>query len=289
MQNQKTGLTAEAAGGITRRQILLASGATALGLAVGIAPSYAAAAAATEARAMSGDKIKALLFDVQGTIVDFYSTIVREGEKFTKARGIEAAWTKITEQWRGGYRKRLDDVISGKVEWRSTDVIYRDALDDVLAEYPWGDKLSASERDELNGLWSRLDPWPDTVPGLARLRRKFTLSTLSNGSMASVVGIVKHGGLPMDAVLTAELVKSSKPDPKVYALGSSSLALRPEQILMVACHKYDLAGAKKFGFNVAFIQRPLEFGPAGKVDTGPEDYFDFMAPNLEALAGQLGA
>jgi 2-haloacid dehalogenase len=178
--------------------------------------------------------------------------------------------------------------MAGTIPWRSTDVIYRDALDQLLATYDWGPKLSAADRDQLNGLWSVLEPWPDTRPGLERLRRKYTLSTLSNGSMASVVSIVKHGRLPFDCVLTAELVRSSKPDPKVYALAANSFNLAPDQILMLACHKYDLAAAKKFGFRVAFVPRPLEFGPHGKVDLAREDYFDLMPSSLTDLAGMMG-
>ncbi len=292
MQFDKTAIAARAMDGLTRRQVLLASGATALGLLTGVAPAYAADAATAPKPAQTpfqAQDIKGILFDVQGTLVDFYSTIVREGEKFTHGRGIEAPWTRIAEQWRAEYRRLLDEVIAGRSAWRTTDAIYREALDNLLQNYDWAPKLSADDRDQLNGLWSRLEPWADTAPGLVRLRKKFTISTLSNGSMASVVSIAKHGDLRFDCILTAELVKSSKPDPKVYALGASSLNLRPEQLLMVACHKYDIAAAKKQGFKVAFIPRPLEFGPNGKVDLAAEDYFDLMAPNLEELATKLGA
>ncbi|MCE4225567.1 haloacid dehalogenase type II [Methylobacterium sp. C25] len=233
--------------------------------------------------------IKGILFDVQGTTVDFYATILRKGDVFTRAHGIEADWTRIADQWRTEYRHLLDQIIAGTIPWRSTDQIYREGLDNLLATYDWGPKLSPADRDQLNAVWSQLEPWPDSRPGLDRLSRKFTLSTLSNGSMASVVSIAKLGQLPFDCILTAELVKSSKPDPKVYALGQNALALKPEQVLMVACHKYDLAAAKKFGFNTAFVPRPLEFGPKGKVDLTPEPYFDLMANDFVDLAGKLGA
>jgi 2-haloacid dehalogenase len=137
-------------------------------------------------------------------------------------------------------------------------------------------------------LWYEIEPWPDTKPGLERLAKRFTLSTLSNGSMAQVVHLSKKAGLRFDCILTAELVQSAKPDPKVYALATRSLNLRPDQILMVAAHKYDLAAAKKFGFSVAFIPRPLEFGPNGKVDLKSEDYFDLMQPDLVEVARALG-
>jgi 2-haloacid dehalogenase len=282
--------------GFDRRSFIKATSLAGLAPLARSAMSYAAAAPASDAAAVptpsatpfKADQIKAIMFDIQGSTVDFYSTIVQKGEKFTTARGIHADWTKISNQWRTGYRQQLDQVIAGTIPWRSTDVIYRDALDQLLATYDWGQKLTAIERDQLNGLWSVLEPWPDTRPGLERLRRKYTLSTLSNGSMASVVSIAKHGHLPFDCVLTAELVRSSKPDPKVYALAANSFNLAPDQILMFACHKYDLAAAKKFGFRVAFVPRPLEFGPNGKVDLTREDYFDLMPSGLTDLARMMG-
>jgi 2-haloacid dehalogenase len=275
-----------------RRDFLKVAGAAAaLGVVTQAKPGHAAEAPAHPDAFVKIDmsQIKALTFDMQGSLLDFYSTIVDEGEQFTKARGINADWTKISDQWRSEYRKQLDQVIAGTITWRSTDRIYRDSLDNLLATYSWGDTLSAADRDQISSLWSKLRAWDDTRPGLERMRKKFTLSTLSNGSMASVVNIVKQDKLPFDCILTAELVKSSKPDPKVYALAANSLNLQPQQIMMVACHKYDLAAAKKFGFNVAFIPRPLEFGPGGKTDTSKEDYFDAMAPSLVDLAKVLGA
>lgn len=242
---------------------------------------------AAEAPALPG--VQAILFDVQGTIVDFYSTLVKAGDRMGGNKGISADWDSVIDDWRTLYRQGMDEVISGKRARVSTDVIYREALDTLLAKYPWGAAFSAAERDELNGIWRRLQPWEDTIPGLTRLRKRYTLSTLSNGSMASVIGIVKNGSLPFDCILTSELAQSFKPDPKVYHLATSSLGLPPEKILMVACHKYDLKAAKGLGFKVAFIPRPLEFGPKGKVDLAPEPYFDLFAKDLNELARMLDA
>ncbi|MCX8253072.1 Cis-epoxysuccinate hydrolase [Beijerinckiaceae bacterium RH AL1] len=233
-------------------------------------------------------QIKALAFDMQGTLLDFYSTIVEMGSPFTTARGIEVDWTRLLEDWRKGYRQQLDSVTSGAVAWRSTDQIYRETLDRLLEDHAWGVSISADERQALSAAWSRLKPWPDTRPGLERLRDRFTLATLSNGSMASVVNIVKTHDLPFHCVLTAELVKSSKPDPKVYDLALRSLGVKPQEIVMVACHKYDLVAAKALGFRVAFIPRPLELGSGAKVDLRPEDYFDAMVPSMTELADVLG-
>lgn len=270
---------------IGRRQFMKLSGVT---LVASISNISTLVNAAENEHKSQVEGIKALFFDVQGTLVDFYSTIVQEGEKLSKAFGFQADWPAITEQWRAEYRQLLNQVIKGNRGWTTTDVIYREALDKILANYPWGTSLSASERDKFNGLWSRLTPWADSPTGLQRLRTRYITSTLSNGSMASVLRIAKHGGLPFDAVLTAELVRSSKPDPKVYQLALDSVGIEANQAMMVACHKYDLSAAKKLGFKVAFIARPLEFGPDKNVDTKPESYFDLYAKSIDELASMLG-
>lgn len=233
--------------------------------------------------------IKALTFDMQGSLLDFYSTIVDAGTRLAGSRGIDVDWTELLDRWRKAYRVQLNDILAGTMPWKSTDSIYRTTLDGILGEAAWGHLLSSADRDELSAAWSTLKPWPDTWPGLMQLRKRYTVSTLSNGSMASIIHIVKTHDLPFDCVLTAELVNSSKPDPRVYALAQKSLGVRADQILMVACHKYDLAAAKQCGFKVAFVPRPLEFGPEGEADVGTEAYFDAQAPSLTDLANLLAA
>lgn len=276
--------------GLGRRSVLKGVvAAAAAGAWTPAAVSPAAAQPLEQASGFDPGALKVILFDVQGTTVDFYATIVRRGDAMTSAHGIRADWTAVVDQWRAEYRRRLDQVIAGTSPWRSTDRIFRESLDALLEAQEWGPKLGPEDRDRLTAVWSQLEPWPDSVPGLERLRTKYTLSTLSNGSMASVVSIAKLGRLPFDCILTAELVQSSKPDPKVYALAQSAFAVRPDQILMVACHKYDLKAAKALGFRVAFVPRPLEFGPRGKVDLTPEGYFDLMPRDFIDLADRLGA
>ena len=233
--------------------------------------------------------IKALTFDMQGSLLDFYSTIVDAGTRLAGGRGIHVDWTDLLDRWRKAYRHQLNEILAGTIPWKSTDSIYRGTLDGILGEAGWGHLLSSEDRDELSAAWSKLKPWPDTLPGLMQLCQRFKLSTLSNGSMASIINIVKTHDLPFDCVLTAELVDSSKPDPRVYALAQKSLGVRADEILMVACHKYDLVAAKKCGFKVAFIPRPLEFGPQGEADVGTETCFDAQAPSLTDLANLLAA
>jgi 2-haloacid dehalogenase len=268
-----------------RRTFIKALGAT---LIVPIDPGFAADTTGTPTMNFKPDGIKAIVFDTVGTLLDTYGSITTKGAQFTEARGIKVDWIQLLDQWRAEWRRLTDQIAAGTTPWRSADFVYRDALDKTLASYDWGSQLGPSDRDQLNYLWYEIEPWADTKPGLDRLRNKYTLSTLSNGSMASLVHMVKLGKLPFDCILTAELVQSAKPDPKVYRLATSALNLRPDQVLMVAAHKYDLAAAKEFGFSVAFLPRPLEYGPHGKVDVTPESYFDLMQPDLVRIAEALG-
>lgn len=204
--------------------------------------------------------IRALAFDMQGTCADFFQPILRMGKAVNRAKGLDIDWAALSSEWRDLYRMALDQVIAGQRPWLRVDHIYREALDTLLEQRGLSGVFTTTERDELNQIWTRLDPWPDTVEGLARLRRCFITSTLSNAGMAAVVAVAKHAGLPFDAVLTAELARSYKPAPAVYQLAVDYLGCRPEEILMVACHKYDLKAARAFGMRTAFVPRPLEFG-----------------------------
>lgn len=236
---------------------------------------------------MSG--IKALTFDLQGTTVDFYQPVLRAGQAMFKAKGIDLDFAVISGEWRKEYRNGMDKVLAGNAPYTRVDQIYRVGLDNLLDKLGLSNKFTVAERDELNLAWNRMDPWPDTIEGLTRLRKRYTLATLTNASMPAAIAIVKHAGLPMDAVLTGELAQSYKPSPSVYGMAASYLGLKPEEILMVACHKYDMKGAKAFGMHTAFVARPLEFGPHGKADTSPESYFDIYTDSFLGLADAVGA
>ena len=233
--------------------------------------------------------IRALTFDVQGTCADFCQPIQRMGEAVNRAKGLEIDWAALSSEWRGLYRAVLDEIIAGRRAWLRVDRIYREVLDTLLERQSLSGHFTTAERDELNLVWTRLDPWPDSVEGLTRLRRRFVMSTLSNAGMPAMVAVVKHAGLPFDAVLTAELAHSYKPAPAVYQLAVDYLGYRPDEILMVACHKYDLKAARAFGMRTAFVARPLEFGPNAKPDIAPEPWFDLHADSFVALAEALGA
>jgi 2-haloacid dehalogenase len=238
--------------------------------------------------ALDPQSIRALAFDLQGTAVDFYAPVMRMGAAINRAKGLPIDWAAISTAWRALYREDMDEVISGRCPWRPVQQIYRQALDLLLEGHSLSGDFSAAERDEINKVWTRLDAWPDSVEGLTRLRIPFTLAVLTNAGMASAVSIVKHAGLPFDCVLSGELVKSFKPAFAVYQLAADCLGAAPRQILMVASHKYDLIAAQEFGLRTAFVARPLEFGPSGKVDVTPDKRFDINALDFNDLARQLG-
>ena len=235
------------------------------------------------------EAIRALAFDVQGTCADFYQPVLRAGRAINLAKGLDLDWAVFSTEWRDLYRAALDEVIAGKRPWLRVDQIYREALDTLLDRRGIGNKFTAAERDQFTAVWTKLDPWPDTVEGLTRLRHLYVTTTLSNAGMAALVSVVKHGAMPFDAVLGAELAKSYKPSPAVYQVAVDYLGYPADQILMVACHKYDLKAAKAFGMRTAFVARPLEFGPNAKPDTAPEDQFDLNVKSFVELANSLGA
>lgn len=234
-------------------------------------------------------KIKALTFDLQGSTVDFYQPVLRAGEAMFKAKNIDVDFASVSSEWRDLYRQSMDTVLAGKAPYTRVDRIYRAGLDTLLERRGLADKFTPAERDELNQAWNRMDPWPDTIEGMTRLRKRFTLATLTNASMPAAIAIVKHADLPFDAVLTGELAQSYKPAPAVYQLAVNYLDCKPDEILMVACHKYDLKAAHAFGMKTAFVARPLEFGPAGKPDTKPDPLFDLNVDGFVSLAKALGA
>jgi 2-haloacid dehalogenase len=233
--------------------------------------------------------VRALTFDVQGTCADFCQPLLRMGEAINQARGLAIDWAALSAAWRGLYRDVLDQIIAGARPWLRVDRIYRETLDTLLEQHGLAALFSAAERDEINLVWSRLEAWPDSVEGLGRLRRRFVVATLSNAGMATMVAVVKHAGLPFDAVLTAELAHSYKPSPAVYQLAVDYLGLQPREIMMVACHKYDLKAARAFGMRTAFVPRPFEFGRDANPDVAVEPWFDLYAEDFVALARALGA
>jgi 2-haloacid dehalogenase len=234
------------------------------------------------------DGVKALTFDVFGTVVDWRSTVIREGAELGKLKNLDVDWAAFADAWRSGYAPAMEVVNRGELPWTPLDRLNRMILDRLSPRFHL-DGLSEAEKDHLNRVWHRLSPWPDAVGGLTRLRRRFVLATLSNGNVALLVNMAKHASLPWDCVLSAELAKQYKPARAVYQMAVDLLDLRPEQVMMVAAHKSDLRAAKQAGLRTAFVARPLEFGAAGTADNGPEAGFDVTARDFYDLADKLGA
>jgi 2-haloacid dehalogenase len=236
---------------------------------------------------MDISEVKALVFDVFGTVVDWRTSITQEGQQLGKAKGIEVDWERFADAWRGKYRPFMDKVRYGQLPWTNLDALHRMALEELLAEFDIGG-LSESEKAHLNLAWHRLQPWPDSVPGLSRLKQRFIIATLSNGNVALLTNMAKHAELPWDCILSAELAKAYKPDPQVYQMAADLLGLPPAQVMMVAAHQGDLRAAQKVGLKAAFVPRPLERGPGRAGDLTPDESFDVVATDFIDLAKKLG-
>ncbi|MDA1348474.1 MAG: haloacid dehalogenase type II [Chloroflexi bacterium] len=232
-------------------------------------------------------KVKALTFDVFGTVVDWRSSITQEGTSLGAEKGVEADWTRFADAWRGGYEPAMRRVRTGEHPWTKIDVLHRAILDGLLDEYGLS-HLTEDEKDDLNRVWHRLDPWPDAIAGLERMKGGFVIAALSNGNMSMLTNMAKNAGLPWDCILSAELARHYKPDPEVYQTAADLLGLRPDQVMMVAAHGHDLEGARAAGLRTAFVHRPLEFGPDRTIEMPALDTFDLTATDLLDLAAQLG-
>jgi 2-haloacid dehalogenase len=235
--------------------------------------------------------IRALAFDIFGTVVDWRGSIIREGLDLQQRLGQAVSgaidWPALADAWRAGYRPAMASVARGELPWMTIDALHRRILDGLLPRFGLA-ALPEAERDHLNRAWHRLAPWPDSVAGLTRLRRAFTTTTLSNGNMALLVNLSKQAGLPWDCVLSAELVGRYKPDLEVYRTAARLLGLAPAQVMLVAAHPSDLAAAQQSGLGTAYIPRPDEHGPGGWMEPVGTNRFDIVAPDLGALANRLG-
>ena len=232
-------------------------------------------------------ELKALLFDVFGTVVDWRGTIVKEGMALNRTKRMQVDWGRFADEWRAGYQPAMDRVRRGELPWTNLDVLHRMRLDELLATFNIT-TLSEGEIDHLNRVWHRLTPWPDVVAGLTRLRTHYILATLSNGNMALLVNLAKQAGLPWDCIFSAELVQHYKPDPQTYQMAARYLDLQPQQIMMVAAHPADLRAAQAVGMHTAFIPRFLEHGPDRISEPELDAAFDVIEADFNDLAERLG-
>jgi len=231
---------------------------------------------------------RALIFDVFGTCVDWRGSIIAEGPAVDARWGTATDWPAFADAWRGRYQPMLEEVRSGRRPWTILDVMHREALDTLAPSFGL-EKLDEAAREELNRVWHRLRPWPDTVGGLTRLKRRFVIGPLSNGNFALLTNMAKHSGLPWDVNLSCELYRAYKPQPATYLGAASLLGLPPDQVMLVAAHYSDLQAAARCGLHTAYVHRPREFGDRPPNDLPPNPNVDFVAKDFEDLATQLGA
>ncbi|HEY8601009.1 MAG TPA: haloacid dehalogenase type II [Thermomicrobiales bacterium] len=234
--------------------------------------------------------IRALLFDTFGTIVDWRAGIARDAAPFLARHRIAADPDAFADAWHARYQPAMEAVRTGQRPFALLDTLHRENLEGILREYGADPAtIPGAELDELNRAWHRLDPWPDSVPGLTRLRTRFIVAPLSNGNIALLLNTAKRAGLPWDAILGAEVARAYKPQPEAYLRTAAALALIPAECLMVAAHNGDLHAARGVGMATAFIPRPREHGPNQTSDLAASGSWDIVAPDLVTLAEQLGA
>jgi len=232
------------------------------------------------------DAVKALTFDVFGTVVDWRSSIIEEGRTLEREKGVKADWEAFADAWRGKYQPSLSRVRNGEAPWTNLDALHRASLDELLDEFGIT-TLDEREKEHLNRAWHRLSPWPDSVEGMTRLKKRFILATLSNGNVALLVNMAKNTGLPWDAILGAEVARHYKPQPEAYLTTAELLGLAPGECMMVAAHNGDLVAASELGFRTAFVARPTEYGPHQDKDFEAEHDFDVVAESFVDMADKL--
>ena len=233
-------------------------------------------------------EIKALVFDVFGTVVDWRSGVAREATAFLQRHAPNLDAFEFADAWRREYSPSMEEIRSGRRAYVRLDVLHRENLVKVLERCGIAGVPDA-EIDELNLAWHRLDPWPDAVGALRRLKRRFIIAPLSNGNIRLMVDMAKRAGLPWDAILGAEVVRAYKPSPQVYSETVDILGLAPAELCLVAAHNGDLAAARRLGLSTAFVVRPTEHGPDQKTDLKADEVWDFVVDDLNALASQLDA
>jgi 2-haloacid dehalogenase len=234
--------------------------------------------------------VKACVFDIFGTVVDWRSSVIAEATEWGKVKRLNINWVEFTDRWRLGYKPAMDKVRKGEVPWTNLDDLNRIILEDLLKRYKI-EGVSEGEKVDWAHVWRRLKPWPDSVPGLTQLKKKYIISPMSNGNTALMTNLAKFGGLPWDVILGSDLVQHYKPDRETYMSAPFYLDLKPEEVMMCAAHVTDLQAARGNGLRTGFIYRPDEFGNglAGAPDKAKPGDFDVVSVSIIDLAQQMGA
>lgn len=228
--------------------------------------------------------VRALLFDVFGTVVDWRGTLIEDLTAFGRERGVEADWSGLVDEWRAAYVPSMQRVLKGEAAWVRLEEMQRHSLEEIVVGRGVGG-LEPHDLDAINLFWRRGRPWPDSVEGLTALKASAPVCALSNGDLALLMEMARRGGLPWDMVFSTELFKSFKPHPSTYLGACELLGLPPGEVMMCAAHNGDLAAAKALGLRTAFIARPQEYGTAR--DARPTGEWDISVGSLTELAERL--
>ena len=230
--------------------------------------------------------VKALFFDVFGTLVNWRTSIAREAEAMLKPKAVALDYFAFADAWRGEYQGAMEEVRAGRIGFCKLDILHRRNLELTLNRFGVSD-LSEEEKRTLNLAWHRLDAWPDVPAGLARLKRGYVIAPVSNGNISLMVDLARHNGFPWDAILGAEIAGDYKPKPRVYLAAAEAVDVKPEACMMVAAHSSDLAAAAALGLRTAHVARPDEHGP-GRGEAAPKIATDLAVKSIEELAAKLG-
>ncbi len=243
---------------------------------------------------MSFENITSVIFDVFGTVVDWRAGVIAGGWALGERKGSSLGvpggvdWEAFTDAWKAAYRPKMDQVNSGERPWAPNDVLQRERLDEIVGEFGL-EGLSEQDLDGLNRAWHRLDPWPDAIPGLNRIKAKVPIGAFSNGSFDLLVNMARHSGLPWDFIVSADNFRRYKPDPELYLGTIDLLGGEAGRVMLVAAHNYDLRNARKHGMMTAFVCRPTMFGPDTDQEQEAEDDWDIVTDGIEGVAEAMGA
>ena len=228
-----------------------------------------------------------IVFDTFGSVVDWRSSLIADLTAYGRQRGVAADWPALVDAWRASYHPSMDLVRKGELPWTKLDALHRGSLDKLVADFGITG-LTEADLVHINLGWHRLNPWPDSVAGLTRLKTKFVIGPLSNGNVSLLTYMAKHAGLPWDMVFGSDLFMHFKPDPETYLGVAAMMDLEPGQVMLAAAHNNDLANARKCGLMTAFWPRPDEYGPNQVRDFTADQDWDVVATDIEDLARQLG-
>jgi 2-haloacid dehalogenase len=275
-----------------RREFLMVAGASVTATGLSKLPAVLAQQATGGVQMVKPElaNVKACVFDTFGTVVDWRGSVIAEATTWGKAKGLNIDWAGFADDWRLGYKPAMDKVRKGGIPWTRLDDLDRMILDDLLKKYKI-QGLSEEEKVNWAHVWRRLNPWPDSVPGLTRLKKKYITSPMSNGNVALMTNLAKFGGLPWDAILGSDLVQHYKPDREMYLSAPFYLDLKPAEVMMCAAHTSDLQAARSCGLRTGFIYRPDEYGNGrvGVPDKAKPGDFDVVSRSIIDLAQQMDA